>query len=385
MARGYVRKRGKKWCAEIHLGVDENGKQKRMYITRDTKKAAEAEAAKVLNEINSGAFVEPTKMTVKELLERWLKEWVAPNRRPNTVKAYEDAMTHILPELGHIHIQKLSSMEIQSYYRRKLEFGRKDGNGGLSTTTVHSHHRCLHAALEVAVKWGLVARNVADAVQPPQPNRKRAKTWTQEQMAKFLDYVSDHRLYAMFVLEAATGLRRGELCALRRKDIDLKNLTIHVRQTIVSIHGQQMIQPFPKTDSSEASLSISPDVAEVLRHHLKEQLIERLAHGPEYEDSELVFCQPNGKWLWIDNFSTRDFYRLCRLAGVPRIRFHDMRHTYATHLLNKGIPIPVVQRRMRHSRPSTTLDMYGHCLPESERKAALETDDLIPKRRKKAN
>jgi integrase len=383
VARGSLQKRGQdSWRIRIYLGIGPDGRQQYHSETvRGTKKQAQQRMTEVLREIDTGGYVAQSAMPLAELLERWLTEWVAPNRSSVTVESYRSAMARIVPELGAIPVQKLRPVDLQSYYAHMLRSGRADGSGGLSPTSVHSHHRCLHAALAVAVKWGIVARNVADAVQPPQPKRSIPEPWNPSETRQFLETAAGHRLYAFYALAAVTGLRRGEICGLRWEDVDLDAGLLRVQQTIVYAGGKQYAKPNPKTEYSSEPLSISQAMVSVLRAHRIEQHKERLQAGDKWQGHGLVFCQPNGSPLVANNIG-RDFAVLCRRAGVRRIRFHDLRHTYSAQLIDQGVPVTVVQRRLRHAKASTTMDMYGHAMPESERAAAELTDHLLPDERK---
>lgn len=257
---------------------------------------------------------------------------------------------------------------------------RSGGRGGrpLSPTTVNGQHRVLHAALEVAVRWGYIARNVADAVQPPPRKRKAGRTWTDEEVVRFLAHIRGHRLYALYVLAMTTGLRRGELGGLRWSDVDFERRRVHVRQVLVYAGNELVFKDKPKTEASEDYVTISPAVAAILEEHRKRQQKERWTYGTRYRDHGLVFAQPNGDRINVGNLSKRAFPKLCDEAGVPRIRFHDLRHTYATRLLEQGLPITTAQRRLRHSRASTTIDIYGHPSSRAEAEAASAMDDLLP-------
>ncbi len=377
MATGHIEKRGEAFRLCVYLGLDAEGKKRyRRETFRGTEREAQRRLRAIIAEVEAGISGSST-MTLAELLETWLAEWVAPNRSPVTVDGYRNAMRRIIPEIGHISLQKLRPLDLQRYYRKMLESGRADGTGGLSPTSVHSHHRCLHAALGVAVKWELVARNVADAVQPPQPRKNTGEPWTSEQLARFLGSIAEHRLFAMYALAALAGLRRGEVAGLRWADVDASAGLIRIEQTIVRVEGRQVVKLSPKTQASKAEVPISSGMCAILDAHRKAQQKERWAVGDRYDDHGLVFCQPTGTPLYVSNM-TRDFRTLCRRAGVPEIRFHDLRHTHATQLLDQGHSLPVVQQRLRHSRPSTTLDMYGHAVSESERSAAQALDHVLP-------
>jgi integrase len=375
----YQRSEGSYWI-RVYLGRDDSGK--RLYhqeTIRGSLQQAKARAAEVKHNYNTGAYTAPSKMTVGEYLEQWMADWVA-GLRPKTVATYRRAVDHMLPEIGGIPLQKLTPLHLQKYYRKAQE--------KLGASTVNQHHRVIHAALETAVEAGLLQKNPAHVnrrrggLAPPRPRKQSGNAWTAEELARFLDYVSNHRLFAMYALAAVTGLRRGELLGLRWEDVDLWNRELRVRQTYIVIDGKYHMQEMPKTEESEKPLSLSPAMVSILYRHKEQQDASRRTRaelGLPYEDHGLVFDQESGRPLRPDQLSGRDFPRLCAKAGVPRIRFHDIRHTYASQLIAKGYDVKVVQERLRHTRASTTIDIYPHLSRQAEREAAAATDDVLPK------
>lgn len=377
----YQRNEGAYWI-RVYLGRDANGKKLYHQETiRGSLRQAKARISEVKHKYNTGKYIRPTPMTVAEYLDKWMKDWVA-TKRPKTQYTYNVAVDRLKKSLGDLQLQKLSPLHLQQFYREALESGRADGKGGLSPSTVNQCHRVIHRALEVAVQSGLVPRNVATATEPPKARKKAGTVWTKEELATFLQYMTTHRLYAMYALIAVTGLRRGEICGLRWVDIDLVNLTLEVKQTYVTLDkGEFLMQPLPKTDESGEPISLSPEMVAILKRHKTQQDAEKetcAECGIPYEDNGLVFCQPTGKPLRPDQLSSRDFPRYCKNAGVPRIRFHDLRHTYATYFLFKTRDIEAARDRMRHKKTSTTLDMYSHLFKEVERASATATDDVLP-------
>ena len=389
--RGNIEKRGEdQYRIRIFIGRDAT--EKPLYHRETicgTWTQANQRLTNILKELDDGAYIEPSKVTVGQYLDRWMRDYVAA-KRPKTKDTYENMLKYITPTLGHLQLQKLRPYNIQALYRELLEDGRiirKQGKADnatvlpptLSPTTVNKIHRTLHAALEMAVQWDLIIRNPADRVKAPQPQKRRMQVWTNEELTRFLGYMSGHRLYALYALVTATGLRRGEVAGLRWADVDTEKCTISIQQTVIVVKGKQEIQPMPKTDASEATMQISPVMVDILHRHKLAQQQERWGWQDQYEDNGLVFCQDNGKPLRVDNLGKRDFPNLCKKAQVPVIRFHDLRHTYATYLFGQGYSAPDVQRRLRHSRASTTVDMYGHSLPETQRQAAISTDAILPR------
>ncbi len=372
MARGNIEKRGENtWRIRVYLGTDPDGKQRYYRETvHGTKKAAQQRLTELLRELDTGGFVEPSRETFAEYLERWLRDYAEHAVRPSTLRGYAMMIRrHIAPALGHIPLAKIRPMDLQQYYADALRKGRQDGRGeALSPQTVLHHHRLIHRALEQAVRWGLVARNVADAVEPPRVSRAEQRTWTPEEARQFLEALKGHRLYALYATAIMTGMRRGELLGLQWDDVNLEAGWLSVRQALLEVEYRPRLME-TKSRSSVRRVSIPPELVEILKAHRIAQAKERLAMGPMYEDHGLVFCQPNGRPLHPHNVSARQFPRLCEAAGVPRIRFHDLRHTHATWLLAAGVHPKVVAARLGHSSTNLTLDTYSHVIESVEREA----------------
>jgi integrase len=373
MARGSLQKRGAdSWRIRIYLGIGPDGRQQYHSETVcGTKKQAQQRMTEVLREMDMGQYVAPARLTVAEYLEQWLRDYAKPQTRPTTYDGYEMVVrVHLAPALGDTRLDQLRPYHIQRYYADKVD--------QLSPTTVRQHHRILRKALDCGVKWGLLASNPADAVDPPRPQKAAIDVWTPEEMAQFLmtPAVRQHRLFALFAMALDTGMRRGELVGLRWVDVDMQERVIHVRRSIVSTTQGRIVQP-PKSSSGVRAIRFSEALAGWLRKHSTSQAKERLVAGSTWTDHDLVFPQPNGKPLNAHNLSARLFPRLCEGAGVPRIRFHDMRHTHATRLLEAGVPLKAVQERLGHASGATTIDIYSHVLQATADLAATAMDDVL--------
>lgn len=380
MARGNIEKRGEnRYRIRIYLGTGPDGKQLYHRETfKGTKKQAEKRLTELLREIDTGGYVEPNKITLGEYLEEWLDTKVRGRRRPTTVATYEKAVQRIVDKLGNVAIQKLTPLEVDKFYAWALREGGKGGRP-LSRSTVNQLHRVLHKALEDAVGYGIVARNVCDSdvIDVPTAGSRTKKVWTREEAQRFLEYTRDHRLFALFALALTTGLRRAELLGLKWSAVDLESCELTIEHTITAADGKVVIQDQAKTEESEAAVAISPAVAEILRKHRVQQTKERLAMGDRYTATDYVFTKVDGTIIRPD-YLTKLFPKLCVSAGVPRINLHGTRHTYITDLLNRQVPAQVVQRRARHASWNTTVQMYGHVIKEVEERVAQETDDLLP-------
>ncbi len=376
--KGHIRKRGtRSWAVVIDLGRDANGKRRQKWHTvHGAKRDAQRELADLLSSLNKGDYVEPSRMKVSEYLDRWLSEYAKLNVSPKTYERYTDIISrNIKPALGEYHLSKLRPLHIQSFYTDALTQGRKDGRGGLSAQTVLHFHRVLRKALQQAVKWQLLARNPTEAVEPPRPQRKEMQVVDEAGTARLLHAVEGMRLYMPVLLAVMTGMRRGEILALRWQDTDLEKGQVAVRRSLEQTRdGLRFKQP--KTGKGMRSVALPGIAIQVLRRHKTEQAQERLRLGPAYEDNDLVCPRPNGSPWPPDSLSTA-FAGHIRRSDLPRVRFHDLRHSHATQLLRHGIHPKVVSERLGHSKVGITLDTYSHVLPGMQEEAASKVDAAL--------
>ena len=195
----------------------------------------------MLHQLDNGTFIKPGKTTLAEYLERWLKDYAWPNLAPRTAEGYESIVRrHLIPSLGNIPLTQLKPEHLQRYYSEKLSGGRCDGKGALSRTTVSHHHTCLHRALKMALKWGLISRNPADAVTPPRPQRSEMHTMNEDEVQTFLEAAKKTPYYALFYMALFTGMRRSELLALRWCDVDLLLCQVHVTRSLHHLRDGSM-------------------------------------------------------------------------------------------------------------------------------------------------
>jgi len=389
-ARGTIIRRGGRWSVVLDLGLDENGRRIRRwhsgYTDRDEAERARTE---LLSSIDKATYVDPTKVTVKAFLEdRWLPALdglvAAGKLKPSTVAHYRRLATaYVIPKLGRTLLVKLSADQLARFYATLLKDGRRRVVGGedaaLSAGTVHAVHVAIHRALKDAQRWGLVARNVADAASADAPRAQRRemteRLWTPTQLRTFLESVNDHRLSALWTLFATTGLRRGEAAALTWPDIDLDAGRLTIRRARVVVN-HRVIDSTPKTEKSVRTIGLDSATVRALRAHWAQQAKERLAWGPEYHATDLVFTWEDGSPLHPD-LITRMFKRLAARAGLPPIVVHGLRHSYASAALEAGIAMKVVSDRLGHSSLSITADLYTHVRPEVDQAAADQVAALI--------
>lgn len=319
-------------------------------------------------------------------LGQWVTHWLttirppATNLREYTWRGYQQLLErHVVPTLGTVRLARLTPESVQTLYAAKLA-------DGLSSTSVHHLHAVLHRCLEAAVRLGLVARNITDLVDAPPMRPHAIRPLTAEQARAFLAAahgadIGGDRLRTLYLLALATGMRQGELFALRWQDLDLDagagaRPSLQVRRSVRRIQGQLHFNE-PKTARGRRRIALAPSVAEALRGQRTRQLAERLMLGPAWDDGDLVFPNPVGHVLDPSNVTHTSFRPLLRRAGLPQIRFHDLRHTAATLLLLRHVNPKVVSELLGHASVAITLDIYSHVLPDMQHDAAAVMEDLL--------
>ena len=374
-----VRKRSKgSWEIYLDIGRDPGtGRRLRQYQTiMGTKRQAEQRLAEVKVSIEKGSYIKPQKITIAEWLSSWIDGYVTTNCGIRTIQSYEsEVRRHLIPAIGAIPLTQLQPQHLQNYYACALSRGRVDGRGGLSARTVQYHHRILSEALSHAVKMGLLVRNAADAVDPPRLEHRNMATLALEDVPEFLEAAHEPPYYVPFYTALYTGMRLGELLGLRWCDVDLHMACLSVTQALYKRSGVcKMVQP--KSSHSRRRIALSPSLVLLLSDHKAEQQVQRIILGTALSDSDLVFCHPDGRPL-DPGVVSHTFAKVLKKAGLPHIRFHDLRHTHATLLLKAGIHPKIVSERLGHANIGITLDTYSHVLPGLQERAAERFDDLI--------
>jgi len=331
-------------------------------------------------------------MTVGTWLDTWLHDYKKPEVRATTFNNYETLIRrHLKPALGHLLLKDLRPEHLQRFYNDKVQVGRVRGPGGLNPKTVQTLHILVYGALEQAVKNQLVTRNVSTLTIRPRTTDREMSTLTLDQVAtSLLPAITQHRLFPAVLLAFSTGVRRGELLAVRWHDLDLTAAVVHIRQHLVCVrlHGAPgerkktaLVFHEPKTPQSQRTLPLTPECVAALRRHKAHQAEERLCLGQAYQDQGLVFCKEDGRPLNPKVFVAQ-FQRMLQQAGLPKDRIHDARHTFATLMLELGESPKTVQTLLGHSRIATTLDIYSHVSLELETRAVARLDAALKARAK---
>jgi len=353
-----------RWVAQVKL---EGGR----YMTRSakTQKGASEKLKRMQRELEQGTLVTGPKQTVGQFLEHWLEDvHKPPSVRINTYRAYRHYLDHyVLPAIGHIRLQQLSPEHVQGLYARKLE-------EGYAAETVRGIHRMLHKALNDAVKWNRIPYNVCDKVTQPRQVKYEHHPLTKEQAKQLLEAAKGSSLEAVLTLAVASGMRRGELLALRWHDINFEEGSLQVRRTVSRAGKYGIIENDPKTEQSKRKIMLPQFVLDVLKQYRLSQAEMRAKSGTAWQERDIVFSNERGGFTEATNLRVR-FKKLLHEAGLPDIRFHDLRHSAATILLSMGVPVKVVQELLGHSTISMTMDRYGHVLPSMQREMRDKLDD----------
>lgn len=361
----FQRKDGR-WVAQVRL---ESGKLKSSY--HKSEKDANVTLRKMLHELERGTLATGPQQTLKTYLEQWLEQVLKPSvRSVGTYSMYQTVVqNHLVPSLGHIRLQRLTPQHVQTFYANKLK-------EGLSSKRVRGIHAVFHKALENAVKWNLIGRNVCDLVEPPIPKRHEMQPLTQEQARCLLKAAHEHKLEALLTVAITTGMRRGELLGLHWQDIDLKVGTIHVQRSVNRFGKFGIVVSEPKTTKSRRKIVLPVFVSDILKQHREHQQEMKKEAGDLWREMDVVFSNRHGGYMEA-SVLYHMFKKLLKSAGLPNIRFHDLRHSAATILLGIGVHPKVVQELLGHSNVSMTLDVYSHVLPSMQQEAMGKLDDLF--------
>jgi integrase len=381
--KGHIRQRSPGHFAIVLETRDPaTGKRRRKWHSfTGTKREAQIECARLISEISGGTYVEPAKTTLAQFLERWLAN-IKGNVSPRTHERYEEiANKNLIPLLGGITLTKLRPMQIAAAYTKALADGRRDGKGGLSPRTVHHMHRVLKQALTQAVGWQLLIRNPVEAVDPPKVERHRMTTYDMSQTAALIDAVRGTPMFIPTLLSVLCGMRRGEITALRWRNVDITTGQISVVASAEQMNSSVRLK---ETKSGRArTVAMSGTVRDELRTHRLQQAREMLKLGTRLTDDSFVAALVDGSPMQ-PTFITHQWGRIIGAIGLPRVRFHDLRHAHATHMLSSGIHPKVASERLGHSKVGITLDLYSHVLPGMQEDAAAKMDAALKAAQKRA-
>jgi integrase len=375
---GHIRERSPgSWELRYSLGSDPaTGKRRIATATvKGSRRAAEKELRRLLHTIDTGEHVDPSRLTVRD----WLTTWLAAVREevaPKSFERYAEIVRNFLaPSLGNLPLVKLAPSHIQDAYNIWAAGGRRDGKkGGLAPRTRRHIHRILYSALARAVEQQLLARNPAEVFKKrlPKVDHREMTTLSPEQSARLLAEIKHTRIYWPVLLALATGMRRGEVFALRWRNVDLDRGSLRVMESLEQTKTGIRFKA-PKTDRTRTITLPAFAIAE-LRRLKREQAEELFMLGVRQSGETLVCARADGLPLQPQSL-THQFTRLIgRIKELPRVRFHDLRHSHATQLLLTGVHPKVAQERLGHASITTTLDLYSHVTETMQSDAAQRLD-----------
>ena len=377
--KGHIRQRTKgSWEVCVDVGPDPtSGKRKRHFETVQGRKTdAQRRLVEILANLEKGVYVKSQRLTLRQYLRQWLEGYVRTNCSVRTLDGYQTIVErHLIPHLGHILLGQLQPQHIQECYARALTNGRVDQKGGLSSRSVLKHHRVLFQALKYAIRQGLLARNVCELVDPPRAKKRKMRTLTTEEVAVLFNAAMDTIYYPIIYTAVNTGLRQAELLGLRWRDVDLELLSISVLQTLYKRRGICHFKE-PKSEHSRRRLDVSPRLGLFLRRYKAEREAQRILLGKPLSGNDLVFSSVDGTPMDPGTL-THNFARIARKTGLPGVRFHDLRHTFASLMLLGGIHPKIVSEMLGHASVAFTLDVYSHVIPGMQKAAMRRLDEML--------
>lgn len=372
-----ISKEKSSWKIRIELPRDiATGKRKQKCFTfYGKKKEAEQFLTEKLRELDTGILIETKRMKFGDYLDYW-KEKTFYNLEITTQEGYIQKIDkHIKPYLGNIYLEELKPLTLQNFYEEKLKNGRLTRNGTLSQRTVLAMHRIIRSALEQAVKWQLVVRNVADAVEPPKAKKYEAKYLTDKQTEELIKVAKGSDIYIPIMIAIYTGARRGEILGLNWSNVNLEKGYIKIVDSLCAIQKGLIIKE-PKTKSGIRTIAISSELIKILKQHKITQMKNKLLFGNLYQDNNMVCCYKDGHLYNPKRFSTK-FRELLEHNNFPIIRLHDLRHSHASLLVKLGVQPKEISQRLGHSNIGITMDLYSHLYEETDREVANMFDKLI--------
>lgn len=402
-----IQKRGdNSWFFTVYTGKGPNGKYGRKTKTitvtdeallKTTKKLQnylDDEYSKFRQEVEAGEYITPQKMTFDAFINEWRSKYSVKHLEHKTRIAYESHLKkRILPTFGHMKLEDIKPLHIVDFLESLGRDGGRGDNksGGLSSATIQINHRVLKNIFSRAVEWKVIKTNPVTSVKKPKVTSKEIVPYDEQEVSQLLQALEKEPFHwrMMVTLALTTGMRRGELLGLEWKHIDWKTGVIDVSQTLVQALKGEIIVKEPKTKNSQRKVSLPASVLEELREYYAYRIKERdklkdAWNGRDREGREwnFIFSHADGTpfhherpYLWFRQFIKKN--------GMRYIRFHDLRHTSATLLINQGVHAKIISERLGHGNITTTMNIYGHSLRSADQAAADKLDSLFNSRKEK--
>lgn len=370
---GSIRKRKDgRWEGRYTTGHDpETGKAIYKNVLGRSQAEVKEKLKQAIGEAQALDINKAGKYTVGDWMEVWFQDYAKIKVRPSSHQTYQGYIhNHIRPNIGDIPLEKLTSLDLQKFYKKLLTTGRVDrveAKGqpkGLSAKTVRNIHQILSSGLKLAQEQRLILTNPAEGCALPRVEHQEMKTLTTVQLASFFREARESGVFELYYLELATGLRRGELLGLKWEDVDLERGDLRVRRQVSRINGEVMEAPL-KTKNAYRTLPLAEDTVSVLREQRR-----------KVGNSTWVFPSSNGGPISPDSV-LHMLHRVLKRAGLPKVRFHDLRHTFATLALQNGVDVKTVSGMLGHFSAGFTLDTYAHITSAAQRQAAKTMENVL--------
>ena len=331
---------------------------------RGTKKEAQIEAAKIIAAASKGEYVDGSKETVSEFVTRWLQDWAIGNTSNKTYSRYEELLRlHLVPSLGMKRLQRLRATDLQSVYATLQR------EKGLAARTVLHLHRVIHRMLRHAAQWGVIHQNVATLVDAPSVQDAEIDILTPSEVHAVLRTLKGRPIYALATVALGSGMRRGEILALRWQDVELDNALLRVERSLEQTKKHGLVFKAPKTKHGRRTITLPPSTVSELRNHWRAQQELRLALGLGRANDALAFGDDDGSPR-SPNAVTKAWGKAMKAAGLVAT-LHSLRHTHASTLIASGLDVLTISRRLGHGSPAITLKVYGHLFKTDDRAAAI--------------
>ncbi|GER67439.1 site-specific integrase [Weizmannia acidilactici] len=369
-----IKEKKKGFYFRIDVGKDPvTGKRKQAsFGPFRTKTEAKKELLKIKNQVDNGSYFKESTEDFSMFMERWFNTSYKRTVEITTAKSREYVIrNHIMKYFQHKKINEITTFDIDSFYVDKLD-------SGYSGAYIRQMHNLLNQAFDQAVRWSLIKVNPVKNAKPPKVKSEEKITWTVDEVNRFQNLIKNSSMEIPYLLAIFTGMRRGEVLGLKWDDVDFENKKIRIKRSLCFVSGKGLIFKEPKTKKSKRQISISQHVVNVLKKHKQKQEFQKEKLGIQYQNNNLIVCTDDGKPLDPRNL-LRQFYRLIEEANVPRISFHDLRHTHATILMQQGENPKVVSERLGHSRVGITLDLYSHVSDDLQEQAAEKFENALLK------
>lgn len=386
---GSIRKRKDgTWEARYTVGYNENGKQVQKSLYGKTRQEVQKKLTKINASRDNGSYIEPNKVLLSEWLIYWLKNYVQNKLKPSTYASYQTYIyKHINPLIGKLYLRKISTNDLQLFFNKKHKSGRLNGKGGLSSKTMRNMYNMFHEALQQAEINRLINNNPINGVILPKMQKNKMQIFSEAEITKICNCSKSERLGFAIPFVFKTGLRIGEVCALKWSDFNFEDRTFEVSRTLQRVQKKKselkdgepktyIHEGNTKTQNSNRVIPLSPKIYEQLLQYKEKQKEEKALLGMELKNNDYVFSNEFGRFI-EPSYLRKVYNRILDKAEVNHLKFHCMRHTYATLMIEKGVAVKTVSEILGHGCVEVTMNLYCHPSIDAKRKAVNDLDKFL--------